>query len=464
MNDILLKRFRRVHMIGIGGAGMCGIAEILLRDGFIISGSDLIENEEIKRLKMLGATIYEGHNAEYIKDAEVLVYSSAVDEDNVELKAARLHKIQVIRRAEMLAELMRLKVGIAISGTHGKTTTTSLTGEALINGGLDPTVLVGGRLRRKGTGAVGGESEFLVAEADEFDKSFLKLTPTIVVITNIDADHIECYGSFEELENAFVQFANSVPFYGRTIVCIDEPSILNILPRLERTVVTYGFSPQADVRAVDPVFKEGESSFTIENGVGEVGKIVLPLPGRHNVRNALAAVAVARELGVDFELMKQALQQFKGVFRRFEMVGEEGGVLVADDFAHHPVEINATLSAAKEGWGRRIIAVFQPHLFSRTRDMAEEFGRSLLGADTAIVLPIYPAREKPVEGVTSRLIVDEARKIGHKNIHYLEDRSKVAEKVREFAKSGDFVLTIGAGDVYKLAPMILEGLKDDFCS
>ncbi|MCF7811756.1 UDP-N-acetylmuramate--L-alanine ligase [bacterium] len=447
-------------MVGIGGAGMCGIAEILLRDGFIVSGSDLIANDETRRLKMLGATIYEGHKAENIKDAEVLVYSSAVDEDNVELKAARTQRIQVIRRAEMLAELMRLKVGIAISGTHGKTTTTSLTGEALINGGLDPTVLVGGRLRRKGTGAVGGESEFLVAEADEFDKSFLKLTPTIVVITNIDADHIECYGSFEELENAFVLFANSVPFYGRTLVCIDEPSILNILPRLERTIVTYGFSPQADVRAVDPVFKEGNSSFTIENGVGEVGKIVLPLPGRHNVRNALAAVAVARELGVDFELMKEALQQFKGVFRRFEMVGEENGVLVADDFAHHPVEITATLPAAKEGWGRRIIAVFQPHLYSRTRDMAEEFGRSLLGADTAIVLPIYPAREKPIQGVTSRLIVDEARNIGHKHIHYLEDRSLVAEKVREIANPGDFVLTIGAGDVYKLAPMILDGLKN----
>jgi len=352
-----------------------------------------------------------------------------------------------------------LKVGIAISGTHGKTTTSSLTGEVLINGGLDPTVLVGGKLRKKGTGAVGGKGEFLIAEADEFDRSFLKLTPTIVVITNIDSDHLECYGSFEELENAFVQFANSVPFYGRALVCIDEPSILNILPRLERTVVTYGFSPQADIRAVDPVFVEETSTFTIENGAGEVGRVALPLPGRHNVLNALAAVAVARELGVDFEAMKQALQQFKGVYRRFEMVGEEAGVLVADDFAHHPVEITATISAAKEGWGRRIIAVFQPHLYSRTRDMAEEFGKSLLDADTVIVLPIYPAREEPIEGVTSRMIVDEARNIGHKRVYYLDDRSKVAERVRELANPGDFVITIGAGDVYKLAPMILEGLK-----
>ncbi|NQU06759.1 MAG: UDP-N-acetylmuramate--L-alanine ligase, partial [Calditrichaeota bacterium] len=329
MIDVLLKRFRRLHMVGIGGAGMCGIAEILLHEGFIISGSDLLENDETRRLKMLGATIYKGHSADYVKDAEVLVYSSAVDDDHVELMAAAKQKMQVIRRAEMLAELMRLKVGIAISGTHGKTTTTSLTGEVLINGGLDPTVLVGGKLRKKGTGAVGGKGEFLIAEADEFDRSFLKLTPTIVVITNIDSDHLECYGSFEELENAFVQFANSVPFYGRALVCIDEPSILNILPRLERTVVTYGFSPQADIRAVDPVFVEETSTFTIENGAGEVGRVALPLPGRHNVLNALAAVAVARELGVDFEAMKQALQQFKGVYRRFEMVGEEAGVLVA---------------------------------------------------------------------------------------------------------------------------------------
>lgn len=438
---------------------MSGIAEILIREGFDVSGCDLAENEATCRLSELGAKIYKGHSAAHIRDVEVVVYSSAVKEDHVELTKARECKIQVIRRAEMLAELMRMKVGIAISGTHGKTTTTSLTGEVLIHGRLDPTVIVGGRLRRMGTGAAHGSSEFLIAEADEFDKSFLKLTPTIVVITNIGSDHIECYGSYEELENAFVQFANSVPFYGRALVCIDEDSLLSILPRLERTVITYGFSPQADVRAVDPVFKGSSSIFTIENGKGEIGRIELPLPGRHNVLNSLAAVAVARELGVDFDLLQESLQQFNGVHRRFEIIGEEMGVLVVDDFAHHPVEISATLTAAKEGWQRPVVAVFQPHLYSRTQALAEEFGRALLGADTALVLPIYPAREEPIAGVSSRLIVDAARSMGHKRVYYLEDRSLVAERIRELAEKGDIVITIGAGDVYKLAPMILEGLK-----
>lgn len=459
MIDVLLKRFRRLHMVGIGGSGMSGIAEILLRNGFQVSGSDLTENEATRRLTELGARVYKGHDAALVEDAEVVVYSSAVSEDHIEIVAALERKIPVIRRAEMLAELMRMKAGIAISGTHGKTTTTSLIGETLIQGGLDPTVIIGGRLRRMGTGAVSGHGDFIVAEADEFDRSFLRLTPAVVVITNIDYDHLECYGSYEELENAFVQFANSVPFYGRALICIDEPSLVKILPRLCRTVVTYGFSPQADVRASGTVYEEGTSTFTVENGAGEVGRIKLALPGRHNVLNALAAVAVAREFAVDFDHVCNALEQFKGVHRRFEIIGEFDGVLVADDFAHHPVEISATLSAAKEGWRRQILAVFQPHLFSRTRDLAEQFGRALLGAETALVLPIYPAREKPIEGVSGRLIVDAARKMGHKRIYYLEDRSHVADKVKQLAKRGDFVITVGAGDVYTLIPLIIEGLR-----
>ncbi len=459
MIDVLLKRFRRLHMVGIAGSGMCGIAEILLRTGFQVTGSDLRASEDTLRLIELGAVVFKGHDASYVGNAEAVVYSSAVLEDHVELNAARERRIPIIRRAEMLAELMRMKAGIAISGTHGKTTTTSLVGEILIHGGLDPTVIVGGRLRRMGTGAVSGEGDFLVAEADEFDKSFLRLTPTIVVITNIDSDHIECYGSYEELENAFVQFANSVPFYGRALVCLDELSIMKILPRLHRTVVTYGLSRQADLRAIDPVYDRGTSTFTVENSEGKIGRIKLPLPGRHNILNALAAIAVARELGVDYEPIRRALEGFSGVHRRFEIIGEVGDIIVADDFAHHPVEISATLSAAKEGWKRPILTVFQPHLYSRTRALAEEFGRALLGSETALVLPIYPAREEPIEGVSARMIVDAARNMGHERAYYLENKALVIDKVRELVSEGDIVITIGAGDVYKLAPMIIDGLK-----
>ena len=459
MIDALLKRFQRLHMIGICGAGMSGIAEVLLNTGFRVTGSDLAENEVAKRLKELGAALHIGHDPAWVEDAEVVVYSSAIRDDNVELIAARDKKIPVIGRAEMLAELMRMKAGVAISGTHGKTTTTSLVGEVLARAGLDPTVIVGGRLRQLEGGVISGKGEILVAEADEFDKSFLRLTPTVVVITNIDSDHVECYGSFEELENAFVQFANSVPFYGRSLICIDEPSLQKILPRITRSVVTYGFSPQADVRARDAVFQESMTHFSVEKDGEKLGDITLPLPGNHNVMNAMAAVSVGLEFGVDFRKMKDGLQGFAGIHRRFEIHGEVEGVLVVDDFAHHPVEIEATLAAAKTGWKRRIIAVFQPHLYSRTLELYSQFGRALLGAETAIILPIYPAREDQIEGVTSRLIHDAARDLGHKDVHHLDDKSKVVELLKEFVEPGDMVIVLGAGDVYRLAPLIMEGLK-----
>jgi len=458
MIDVLLKRFRRLHMVGIGGSGMSGIAELLLRSGFQVTGSDLQENEATRRLSDLGAVVKIGHDPLYVNDAEVVVYSSAVSSDHVELTAAREKMVPVIPRAEMLAELMRMKAGVAISGTHGKTTTTSLVGEVLTAGGLDPTVIVGGRLRKVGGGAVQGRGEFLVAEADEFDRSFLRLTPFLVIITNIDSDHLECYGSFQELEDAFVQFAGSVPFYGRAIICLDERSLLRILPRICRTVVTYGFSPQADVRAVSATYDQGVSIFKVESQGGTIGRIKLPLPGRHNVLNALAAVALGMELGLSFDHIRGALEGFTGVHRRFELVGEAGGVIVADDFAHHPAEISATLSAAKSGWKMPVLAVFQPHLFSRTKALAREFGRSLLAAETALVLPIYPARENPMKGVTGRLIVDAARAMGHKRIYYLEDRAEVAQRVSELINPGEMCLTLGAGDVGALAPQILNAL------
>jgi UDP-N-acetylmuramate--alanine ligase len=458
MLNVLLKRYNRIHMIGIGGSGMAGIAEVLLATGFRVTGSDMVESEATIRLRSLGAEIDIGHNAENIGDAQAVVYSSAVRPDNVELTAAQFLKIPIIPRAEMLAELMRMKAGVAISGTHGKTTTTSLVGEVLTFGGLDPTVIVGGRLRRIETGVRQGSGEILVAEADEFDQSFLRLTPTLVVILNIDEDHIECYGNFEALEDAFVRFGNSVPFYGRTAVCIDESSIIKVLPRLTRLVVTYGMSPQADVRGEDVQYNGTHTSFTIAAGGKRLGEVDLPLPGHHNVLNALAATAIGLELGIGFESIKTALEQFGGVHRRFEVFGEVNDIMIVDDFAHHPAEIAATLAAAKSGWHRPMVVVFQPHLFSRTQALAEAFGKALLAAETAIILPIYPARETPIEGVTSQLIVDAARRMGHKRISLLPDRSMVVEAVKEVAQPGSMVLTVGAGDVYKLAPMIHAGL------
>ncbi len=459
MLDALMKGFRRIYMVGIAGSGMSGLAEVLACSGFLVSGSDLVENETTERLRKLGISVTIGHRAENVEDAEVLVYSSAVHPDNVEMIAAWEKKIPVIPRAEMLAELMRMKAGIAISGTHGKTTCTSLVGEVLVCGGIDPTVIVGGRLRQLGGGVVSGAGDVLVAEADEFDRSFLRLTPTLVVILNIDSDHIECYGSFKELENAFIQFANSVPFYGKSFICIDEPSLQKILPRLNRQVITYGFSPQADVRASNPVYKQKLTVFNVESGSNRLGKVELSLPGRHNVLNAMAAIAIGLELGVDFKDVKTALKRFNGVFRRFDIHGEVNGILVVDDFAHHPRELEATLAAAKSGWNRRLVAVFQPHLYSRTLELADQFGRALLGAETAIVLPIYPAREDPIEGVSSHLIYQAARDHGHKDVHYLEDKSKTVDFLKSTVESNDMVLVLGAGDVYRLAPEIMTGLK-----
>lgn len=464
MNELLTRRFKRIHMVGIGGSGMSGIAEILLYSGFRISGCDLVDNESTQRLRNLGAEVGKGHSTEHVRSADAVIYSSAVAADHPELVEAVRRRIPVIRRAEMLAELMRMKVGVAISGTHGKTTTTSLVGEVLSAGGLEPTVLVGGRLKRLGGGAVSGGGEFLVAEADEYDQSFLRLTPTVVVVTNVDPDHLECYGSFAALEDAFVRFANSVPFYGRTVVCADEPSIGKILPRLERGVVTYGLSPSADLGAENVEFKGSATTFEAfdrrAHSRATRVRVHLPLPGRHNVLNALAAATVGVELGIGWEAIKSALEGFRGVHRRFEILGEAGGVMVVDDFAHHPTEISATLTAARSGWERRIITVFQPHLFSRTRDMAEEFGKALLGADVAYVLPIYPAREQPLPGVTSGLIVDAAVRQGHRQVYSVADRPMAVDMVKAAVRPGDMVIVMGAGDVYRLGPVILELLHN----
>lgn len=459
MNIPLIKKFRRVWMIGIGGSGMAGIAEQLISMKFIVSGSDTNVSEATERLKQLGAIVYSDHNADRVENHDVVIYSNAIHEDNVELRVAATLKIPIIPRAEMLAELMRLKTGVGISGSHGKTTITSLVGEILTEAKLNPTVIVGGRLRTLGTGVRSGSGDILVAEADEYEGSFLKLAPVVVLINNLDNDHLECYGGYSQLEDAFVQFANSVPFYGRVLVNIDEPSLQPLLSRFNRTIVTYGFSPQADVRALNVNYDNLVSSFDVMVNGEHAGRVKLSMPGKFNVLNALGAIAVGVEFGVDFKHTISALEDFKGVHRRFELIDEVNGIMVVTDFGHHPTAITATIEAAKSGWKRRIIAVFQAHLYSRTKELADQFGQSLLGADLAFILPIYPAREQPIEGVTSELIYKAARDVGHKNIHYVVDKSTVVDEVCAVARPGDMVMIIGAGDVDRLPPEMVAGLK-----
>jgi len=448
-----------IHFVGIGGAGMSGIAEILLTEEreLLVSGCDQAAGEATRHLKKLGAKIHKGHSGDHLKGVDLVVISSAVSESNPEVQAARFRGIPVVRRAEMLAELMRLKYGIAVAGTHGKTTTTSLVGTMLTQSGLDPTVIVGGRLRLLGTGARLGKSNYLVAEADEFDRSFLRLSPVVAVITNIDRDHLDTYGDLEAIREAFVTFANRVPFFGRLIVCLEDANIQQILPRLsERRLVTYGFSPQADLSAVDVVVKGGKSIFGVRLRGALLGRLQLPLPGRHNILNALAAVGVGLSLRLGFDDIASGLAVFEGVHRRFEPVGEWRGAAVIDDYAHHPTEVTATLDAAREAFPQgRLHVVFQPHLYSRTQDQAEGFGRALLLADRAVVTDVYASREAMIPGVTGELVVEAAQRSGHKNVHYIPDWHDVPDLLADGVEAGDAILTLGAGDIYKLARQLV---------
>jgi UDP-N-acetylmuramate--alanine ligase len=454
---------RRVHFVGIGGAGMSGIAEVLLDYDIEVTGSDQAASEATRRLEELGIPVAIGHAADHVHGADLVVRSSAIREDNPEVVAARRRGITVIRRAEMLAELMRLKYGIAIAGTHGKTTTTSLVGTILTEAGLDPTVIVGGRLRVSGTGARLGKSTYLVAEADEFDRSFLRLAPILAVITTIDVDHLDTYRDLDDIRDAFAQFAGSVPFFGQVITCLDDPNVQALLPRLaERRVVTYGFSPQADLVAMDVRSEGGGSRFTVRHAQrGTLGEITLPLPGRHNVQNALAAVAVALAVGLDFAEIARGIAAFTGVHRRFERLGTFGGAVVVDDYAHHPVEVAATLQAAREAFpAARVVAVFQPHLYSRTQQLAAEFGRSLLGADVAWVTDVYAAREEPIPGVGGELVVEAARASGHRNVRFCPDWRELPAALAETLGPGDLLLTMGAGDVYKLGHSLVAAGRE----
>ena len=455
------RRIRRVHFVGIGGSGMSGIAEVLLNLGYRVSGSDLVESDTTLRLQRLGAEVVMGHRSENLRNADVVVISSAVRKDNPEVIAAHERIIPVIPRAEMLAELMRMKYGVAIAGTHGKTTTTSMIATVLAHGGLDPTAVIGGKLNSFGSNAKLGQGELLVAEADESDGSFLKLSPTIAVVTNIDPEHLDHYRNLEEIQKAFLEFINKVPFYGLAILCLDQENVQALIPQVQKRYVTYGLSSQANFRAADISYHGLTTSFRVFANERELGQISIQMPGLHSVYNALAAIATASELDVNFEVVRQALGSFSGVQRRFQIKGEWDGVMVVDDYGHHPTEIKATLSAAKNGWGRRTVVVFQPHRYSRTRDLFKEFLTAFNQADVLFLTGIYPAGEDPIPGVDVQGLYEGIKGHGHKDVTLVLDKSAILDRLLPRLKPGDMVFTLGAGDVWKTGEALIKKLKTE---
>ncbi len=449
---------QHAHFIGIGGIGMSGIAEILLSMGFHVSGSDLRRGPVTDRLAQLGATVFEGHEAGNVEGATVVVTSSAVAPNNPEVLEARSRKIPVIQRAEMLAELMRLKYGIAIAGMHGKTTTTSMVSSVLFAGGLDPTVVVGGRVDALGSNAKLGTTQYLVAEADESDRSFLKLSPILAIVTNLDREHMDCYHDMNDVENAFLAFMDKVPFYGAVTACIDNAALAAILPKVHRRVFTYGVAPEADYRLEFLETRPGSfSRFLVTTATGPLGPFELHVPGRHNALNATAAVAIAHQLEVAPGKIAEGLKSFRGVDRRFQLRGEARGITVVDDYGHHPTEIRATLAAARECGHKRIHVIFQPHRYTRTRDLLEEFGTAFVDADTVVVLPIYAASEEPLPGIRAELLVE---KIKGPTVQFAADFAHAVSVSTAQAKDGDMILTLGAGSVSQLGPQILAALED----
>lgn len=460
----MFRKVKKIHFVGIGGIGMSSIAELLLNLDFEISGSDIQDSEIIQNLITKGAKIYtDGHKAQNVGDSEVLVYSSAVRENNPEILKAKDKEIPVIRRAEMLGELIAVKeTSIAVSGTHGKTSTSSMLGSVLNAADHDPTLVVGGLVKTIGTNALLGQGDIIIVEADEFDRSFLALRPTISVVTNIELEHTDCYANLEELQNAFIQFCNSCPFYGGVIVCLDSPGIRGIISDIYRPITTYGISSQADYRAEDIQFKNNTAIYSAFYHHQKLGQIKLNVPGQHNVLNSLAAIAVGMEMEIPFNIIKKGLIEYDGVRRRFEIKGIVNDIMVVDDYAHHPTEVAATLSAARSGWNRRILAVFQPHLFTRTRDFYREFAESFLNSDILIVTDIYPAREEKIEGIDGNLVAKAAKELGHRHVHYIPNFDDINEKLNKITQPGDMVISIGAGTIWRFSEKYFHQLKNTF--
>lgn len=456
----MYQKSYHIHFVGIGGIGMSGIAELLLNLGYRVSGSDVVASDITENLKRLGGSVFLGHRAEHVEDADVVVISSAISKDNPELAAARQASIPVIPRAEMLAELMRLKFSVAVAGAHGKTSTTSLVAAVLAAGGYDPTVVIGGRLRSIGKNAVLGQGDFIVAEADESDGSFLKYSPTIAVVTNIDREHLDFYRDMAHIQECFLEFIDRIPFYGLAVVCLDNEGIQNILPRIQKRLITYGTNPQADFSARKIVSEGMKTRFQVDFRGKTLGQFVLNLPGKHNVTNAMASIAVGMELGIGYDVLQGALGQVQGVQRRLEIKGEAAGITIVDDYGHHPTEIRTTLDTLRTCWPeRRAIVVFQPHRFTRTRALFEEFSRSFYLSDVLLILPIYPAGEKPIEGVHARDLAASIQDHGHRNVRYAEHAAEAVDELCKIVRSGDIVLTLGAGDVWKIGESLFAALQ-----
>jgi len=459
---VTFRNFRRIHMVGIGGIGMSGIAEVLLTLGYSVSGSDIKLSTITERLQDLGATIYEGHKADNVEGAHVVVISSAVKPDNPEVTEAHKRKIPVIPRAEMLAELMRLKYGIAVAGAHGKTTTTSMVASILAAAHLDPTFVVGGRVNQAGTTARVGRGEYFVVEADESDRSFLMFAPVVAVVTTIDREHLDQYSSLEDIQAAFLQFVNRVPFYGAAILCVDEPNVQAIIPNVKRPIITYGTSSQADLVISDVQLQGLSSEFRLTYKGDDLGMFLLPHPpGIHNVRNAAAAAAVALYLNVASDLIREGLAKFAGVGRRFDIKGSINNITVVDDYGHHPAEIRATLEAARGCKFNRLLVLFQPHRYTRTQHLWDEFSRSFNQADLLVLIDIYAASEAPIAGISSEALANSIREAGHKNVHYYRSMQAAIEFILREARPGDAILTIGAGNVSRASGefMVLLGTE-----
>jgi UDP-N-acetylmuramate--alanine ligase len=446
---MVFHKIDTIHFVGIGGIGMSGIAEVLLNLGFKVTGSDLRKTDTTERLEQLGARIFYGHKAENVEDTDVVVVSSAVKADNPEVLKAREQFIPVIQRAEMLAELMRMKYSIAVAGAHGKTTTTSLVSSILGHAGIDPTCVIGGKLKSLGSNAKLGDSKYLVAEADESDGTFLLLFPTIAVVTNIDMEHLDFYKDITEIKAAFLTFLNKVPFYGLDIICIDNANLQSLIPSLKRRYMTYGLSKQADLRAENITYNGFETTFKVIYREYGLGDISLTLPGIHNVRNALAAIGVSIELDIPFVTIREALKEFSGIQRRLE-IKWDGDIKLIDDYGHHPTEIKATLSAVRSMWKGRVVVVFQPHRYTRTKALMDDFVTSFNEADLLIVTEIYAASEEKIEGVSGHILADKIKASGHRNVMFAPSKEDAAELVLQNAKPGDVVITLGAGDVNKI--------------
>lgn len=455
------RKVKRIHFVGIGGIGMSGIAEVLLNLGYKISGSDVVSSETTRRLRNMGAQVAIGHAPDNIGNADVVVTSTAVKADNPEVLEAHRKNVPVIPRAEMLAELLKMKFSIAVSGSHGKTSTTSMLSAILAQGGLDPTMVIGGKLASIGSNARLGDGDIIVAEADESDGSFLKLSPVIAAITNIDREHLDYYPGIEEIKTAFLTFANIVPFYGCTVICIDDENVRSIAGSIKRRVITYGIDDPADYRASDIRLLETKTVYRLSYRGEYLGEIKLTVPGLFNVYNSLAAIAIGRELGLDTDTIREGLAAFTGVQRRLELKGQVGGITVVDDYGHHPTEIMATLSAARQRWKGRLIVVFQPHRFTRTRALFDEFSRSFQDADVLIVNDIYPASEEPIAGINSAALWAAIKENGHPCVEYIAQKQKTVDYLMSQARPGDTIITLGAGGVYKTGEAFLERMKKE---